>query len=97
MVAFALLPAAAMGGTSLSGSIRVRNTAVSCVSAKAYAPANRPSSMTIHNLFIDFLTDSLLVFSLYVGGGSDWKSIFGNWRFAICNLVIRGQTSKSPN
>src|SRR5262245_59230275 len=53
IVADALLPAADIGGTSLSGSMRVRNTAVSSLSAKTGESTNKHSKTARHNLFID--------------------------------------------
>src|SRR5437016_889163 len=61
MVAFALLPVAPIGGFSLAGSIRVRNTTVSCVSANTYAVPSRPSRTRTHSLLIDFLTSRFFV------------------------------------
>src|SRR6516162_3762511 len=82
IVALALLPGAATGGTSLSGSMRVRNTTVSRESAKTCGAASMPSRTTTHSLLIDFLTCWV-----YQGVGAG-SSLADNFRHRHFNFFV---------
>src|SRR2546427_3922499 len=55
IVAIALLPGADTTGTSFSGSIRARNTTLSCASANNRGAAIMQNKTTMHSFLMDFL------------------------------------------
>src|SRR5881409_3420972 len=55
IVAIALLPGADTTGTSFSGSIRARNTTVSCASANTRGAEITQNKTATHSFLIDFL------------------------------------------
>src|SRR5262245_52694076 len=72
IVAIALLPGAARIGISFSGSIRARNTTLSCASANTRGAAIMQNKTTTHSLLIDFLR-------VYCVGVGEGRSLAGDY------------------